>query len=194
MSGEAADRAARRRALLKEKRSGVVDLRRISVDWLRDIREIVAGHFRCSLSITRPEAAARTTWLVVGRYDAQEPVDYLRLGAALDEVAGDLILETRIGPQRLSQIRVVYADPRARRGEGDSIVSKIGGWTFVIADMVAEIMGTGPDDHDALAVRYQETLVPTFYIYFSPEIVRYVTAFPSPAGSASPPRTQKIKM
>lgn len=178
VAGAAAERRERRAALERERRTGVVDVRRVSVDWLREIRKVVADHFRCSLSITRAERGSATTWVVVGRYDVLEDVNYLRLGAALHDVGAHVVLETRIHPHRMSQIRVVYADPRGRRGEGDSIVSRIGGWEFVVADIVGEIMGSGPDDRDALAVRYEETLVPTFYVYFSDQIVNYVTKMP----------------
>jgi len=128
---------------------------------------------RCSLDLTHPEAGARTLWLVVGRYDLLDPVGYVDLARALERVRDDLGLEAAIHPQRLSQIRVVYRDPRGRRGEGDSIVSKIGAWEFIVSDLVFELVGMGPNDRDALAVRYAETHVPTFYVYFSPDLVRH---------------------
>jgi len=174
-------RAARERR--KEQRAGLKpDPRRQAIGWLQQIRNIVAGVFPCSMEITDPEAGARTPWLVVGRYDARGPMGYTDLARALmlvrdDGLDGDdpfsIPLEMQIGRQRLSQIRVVYKDPRATRGEGDSIVSKIGAWEFVISDLVAELVGTGTDDEDALAVRYAETVVPTFYVYFSSDTVSY---------------------
>jgi hypothetical protein len=176
----AAERAERREvsaARAKEKKLGLPpDERWLAIGWLSQIRNVIAGVFPCSLDLTSPEAGARTPWIVVGRYEPQAAIGYRELATALADVASDLGLETDINPQRLSQIRIVYSDPRARRGEGDSIVSKIGAWEYIIADLVAEIVGSGPDDEDSLAVRYQETSVPKFYVYFSSTIVNYVTA------------------
>lgn len=81
------------------------------------------------------------------------------------------MLAAWIHPQRVSQIRVVYADPRAVRREGDSIVSNIGPWAHIISELEHEIAGSGPGDEESLAYRYQETLVPVFYIYFSAQIL-----------------------
>lgn len=176
----AAERAERREASAeraKERKLGLTpNERRLAIGWLSQIRNVIAGVFPCSLDLTSPEAGARTPWIVVGRYEPQAAIGYRELATALADVASDLGLETDINPQRLSQIRIVYSDPRARRGEGDSIVSKIGAWEYIIADLVAEIVGSGPDDEDSLAVRYEETSVPKFYIYFSSTIVNYVTA------------------
>lgn len=167
---------------------------RIAYGWLEEIRNIIAGVFRVSLSTTyavestaadegdpmpdRQRQNMRSPWLVVGRYDAQEGIGYTDLATALIAVRDDLGLETAINPQRLSQIRIVYEDPRSKRGEGDSVVSKIGAWEFIISDLVAELVGGGPDDEEALAVRYTETAVPKFYIYFSSQVVSYVTRAP----------------
>ncbi len=175
-----AERAERReldRERAREKKLGLPpDERRLAIGWLSQIRNVIAGVFPCSLDFTSPEAGARTPWIIVGKYEPQVPIGYQDLAQALVSVASDLGLETDINPQRLSQIRIVYSDPRARRGEGDSIVSKIGAWEYIIADLVSEIVGSGPDDEDSLAVRYQETSVPKFYVYFSSTIVDYVTA------------------
>ncbi len=146
----------------------------------------MASVFRVSLSTTeavssdrddeglelpdRQRENMRTPWLAIGRYDPQQPIGYLDLARAFDLVRGDLTLEAVIHPQRLSQIRVVYADPEAVRGEGDSIVSKMGSWEFIIAELVREIGGVDDDDEEALARRYQATRIPVFYIYFSAQI------------------------
>lgn len=183
LAAQRTERARAARERRKERKAGLKpDPRRQAIGWLQQIRNIVAGVFPCSMEITDPEAGARTPWLVVGRYDARGPMGYTDLARALtlvrdDGLDGDdpfsIPLEMQIGRQRLSQIRVVYKDPRAMRGEGDSIVSKIGAWEFVISDLVAELVGTGAEDEDALAVRYAETVVPTFYVYFSSETVSY---------------------
>ncbi len=176
----AAERIERREAAAeraKERKLGLPpNERRLAIGWLSQIRNVVAEVFHCSLELTSAEAGSRTPWIIVGRYEPQEPIGYRELAQALVNVANDLGIETDINPQRLSQIRIVYSDPRAHRGEGDSIVSKIGAWEYIIADLVSEIVGSGPDDEDSLAVRYQETSVPKFYIYFSSTIVNYVTA------------------
>ncbi len=142
--------------------------------------------FRCSLSTTeavesdkedegrekpdRQRENMRMPWLVVGRYEPQEPIGYADLAQVLGTMESDLVLEALIHPQRLSQIRVVYADPNAIRGEGDSIVSKIGAWEFIVGELAREIGGISDDDEQALARRYQATKIPMFYIYFSTEI------------------------
>lgn len=155
--------------------------RELAIEWCREIREkaIDATGSRISLSITEAEGGSRTPWLVVGRYDfTEDPPSYERFGAMFYELAADILLEARIHPDRLSQIRIVYADPNSQRGEGDSIVSQIGAWQFVVSEIEGEILGAGPDDEGALAVRYQETHVTIFYIYFSSELVQHKTVGP----------------
>lgn len=149
------------------------DPTRLAISWLEEIRNVIAGVSHCSLDLTSPEPGARTPWLIVGRYTFADPVDYRTLAAAVRLLRDDLTLETTIGPQRLSQIRIVYRDPRGRRGEGDSIVSKTGAWEFVISDLLGELVGASPDDEDSLAVRYAETTVPVLYVYFAPDLVPY---------------------
>lgn len=175
---ERAERAELRREQARERRAGQPpDLRRVAIGWLEEIRNLCAAVFSCSLDITHAEAGATTPWLVVGRFDAQDGIGYVELAEALSLVRGDLLLETRIDPRRLSQIRVVYHDPRGHQYEGDSIVSKTGAWEFVVSDLIGELVGTGAaDDEDALSVRYAETSVPTFYVYFSSALVDYATA------------------
>ena len=154
---------------------------------------MAAGVVRCSLQTThavssgaqdegddlgdRQRRNMRTPWLVVGRFDLHEPVSYGDLALAFArvqdaQVSELLSLEEWVNPQRMSQIRVVFSDPRTVRGEGDSIVSKIGAWQFVLADLVFELVGQGPADPESLAVRYQETRVSTFYVYFSAQVVQ----------------------
>jgi hypothetical protein len=193
---EARERAsARRRAKRMGARPVTPDERKVAIGWLGEVRNIVASVFPCSLDVTEavssskgdeeddPDGAIRqrenmrTPWLVVGRFDPRASIGYAELAQALSLVQGDLILETMINPQRLSQIRVVYADPNARRGEGDSVVSKIGAWEFILSDVVGEMMGSGADDSDALAVRYKETRIPKFYLYFSTNVSVHVTGF-----------------
>ncbi len=191
---EARERAtARRRERRRGTRPGPPDERRRAIGWLEEIRNVVASVFRCSLDVTEAVSSSkedeedddpgavrqrenmRTPWLVVGRFDPQEPIGYVELAHALHLVQRDLTLEAAINPQRLSQIRIVYADPDSRRGEGDSVVSKIGAWEFILSDVVTEIAGSGTEDAEALAVRYQETRIPKFYLYFSTNTGIHVT-------------------
>ncbi len=173
---EREERERLRAAQRREKKLGIPpDPLRLAVSWLREIRNAIASVARCLLDLTRPESGARTPWLVVGKIDFVEAIDYRTLAEAIRRLRDDLTLEATIGPQRLSQIRVVYRDPRGRRGEGDSIVSKTGAWEFVVSDMLGELVGAGPDDEDSLAVRYAETVVPTVYFYFAADIVPYTT-------------------
>lgn len=157
------------------------------MSWLEEIRNLVAGVFRCSLSTTeagrsdrgdegdpladRQRENLRAIWLVVGKFVPQESIGYADLANAFGLVESDLVLEALIHPQRLSQIRVVYADPNAVRGEGDSIVSKIGAWEYIVSELVREMGGISGDDEESLAVRYQATRIPAFYIYFSAQVV-----------------------
>ncbi len=154
---------------------------------LEDIRNTIASVYPVSLGFTEAETASKTPWLIVGRFDFFEDVSYAELGDAFEALANDLILETRVHPDRLSQIRIIYNDPSDKRGSGDSIVSRIGGWQVVISDILSEILGSGEADEDALATRYRETKIQTFYIYFSSEIVEYETVGPWSA-------TKEIKM
>lgn len=163
-------RAERRR---ERDRGAPPDPTRLAISWLEEIRNVVAGVAFCSLDLTSPEPGARTPWLIVGRYTFVDPVDYLTLAAAVRLLRDDITLEATIGPQRLSQIRIVYRDPQSRRGEGDSIVSKTGAWEFVVSDLLGELVGAGLDDEDSLAVRYKETTVPVMYVYFAPDLVPY---------------------
>lgn len=173
----------RRRKKKERGRGGIIkrDERELAAGWLEWIRNDLAQFFPVSLELTSPEAGSHTPWLAVGRYDPQESIGYEDLARAFDFVAGDLMLEAAIHPQRLSQIRIVYADPRAKRGEGDSIVSQTGAWEFVISDLVGELVGGDLDspDEGSLAARYDETSIPTFYVYFSSELISYKTAMPT---------------
>jgi hypothetical protein len=169
-----------------------------AMDWLEDIRNRISSVFPCTLQLADPvtgDAPAppeeegmegmdeevamlaerqrenvRTPWLIVGRFDAMVPIGYEDLGEAFLRVEHDLVIEAEIGGARLSQIRIVYSDPRSRRGEGDSIVSEMGAWEYVISAIRQDLIGVVPDDAEALSHRYEETKVPTFYIYFSDEI------------------------
>jgi hypothetical protein len=172
-----ATRNERRRKRRLEK-SGKVDERTLAEGWLEHIRDDLASITPTSLEITEPEVGAKTPWMIVGRFDFHELIDYATLADALDVVANDVLLEAKVHPQRLSQIRVVYNDPKSKRGEGDSIVSKIGAWEFIIGDLIGEIAGGGPEDEGSLAVRYAETKIPTIYIYFSSEITSHRTVAP----------------
>jgi len=171
---EREERARLRAAQRRERAQGLPpDLTRPAISWLEQIRNVIAGVAFCSLDLTSPEPGARTPWLIVGRYTFAQPVDYRTLADAVRQLRNDVALEVTIGPQRLSQIRIVYRDPRGRRGEGDSIVSKTGAWEFVISDLLGELVGAGPEDEDSLAVRYAETMVPILYVYFAADLVPY---------------------
>ncbi len=164
-----------------KRRSGD-DERALAEGWLEAIRNDVATVFPVSLTLTEPEAGASMPWLIVGRFDPLEEIGYEDLADALEVVRDDLVLEAQIHPQRMSQIRIVYADPRAKGGEGDSIVSKSGAWEFVVSDLIGELVGGGGNhdeaDPDSLAGRYSETTVPVFYVYFSAQVVQFITQWP----------------
>lgn len=153
---------------------------------------IIADAFDVDLAITDPggghadltgpaaRRASTTPWLIVGRFEPRGELDYATLGHGLEAVANDLIIEATIHPQRLSQIRVEFHDPNDRRHEGDTVLSKIGPWEFVVSDLVGELVGASweaPSD-DSLAARYDATIVPRFYIFFSGELVKNRTQIP----------------
>ena len=157
------------------------------VDWLEYMRNIAASVVPTSLDIVEPEAASRgvAVWAIVGRFEFLDECDYETLAEILNLWANDLPLEVAINPQRMSQIRIVFEDPHAKRGEGDSIVSQMGAWQFVVADLIGEIVGGGDDDEDALATRYADTKIPRIYVYFSEEILNYSTAWGGGPATAS---------
>jgi hypothetical protein len=124
--------------------------------------------------------ARGTPWLIVGRFDPQEPIGYQTLAHALRVVYDDIPLEAAIGPQRLSQIRIVFADATSDRSEGDSVVSKIGAYEYILSDMIEELVGSDWEapDEDSLAGRYKETSVPAFYLFFSSQSTSYKDVSP----------------
>lgn len=176
------EKLERRRERQRQKKRGgggiVKSERQLAEGWLEHARQDVAEIVPCVLSIVGAEAGTSTAWMIVGRFDLAEGIGYQTLGEIFERLLADDLLTAKIHPERLSQIRVIFHDPNAKRGEGDSIVSKIAGWEFALGDMIGEILGGGPDDPGALAVRYDETAIETFYIYFSSTITAYETAGP----------------
>ncbi len=157
-----AERRAEDRAASARRAEG--DEHQLLVDVLHEMREVAARIVAMSLDITEAEVGARIPWIVVGRFTPAEDCYYSDLAEILATWRDDLVLEAKIHPQRLSMIRIVYADPNAKRGESDSIVSSMGPWEAVISEIAHEL---DPSDEDSLAARYKETMVPSFYVYFS---------------------------
>jgi hypothetical protein len=202
---EAQNRKRREARERKKRPPSETDLAR---GWLEMIRERIADVFNTALSITIPmggpareedkerqaeagAGAGNTPWMIVGRFDPTEEINYQILAMGLMAVANDLIIEAAINPQRLSQIRIVFADPTGARGEGDDVLSHIGAWEFVLGDAIGDLVGSNIEspDEGSLAARYKETTVTTFYVFFSSEIVRHVTAWQPGAA-----RTQEVKI
>lgn len=200
---------ARRKKRTKQQRKRRREQRRqreigeyaLAKEWLESISERMAEVFENELIVTEPgggvadltgEAAEledRTSWLIVGRFDPAGPISYAELAMGFQLVADDLILETRINGQRLSQIRVVFHDPNETRHEGDSVISKIGAWEYVTSDLVGELVGSNLENPDegSLAARYKETNVSSFYIFFSSEITAPRNVFSGRAGTTTIP-------
>lgn len=170
--------------------------------WLEMIRERIAQIFAVSMTVTYAaggsadltdpdaiELASNSLWLIVGRYDCDETVNYQILARALQHVADDLFIEAAVHPDRLSQLRIVFIDPASGRHASDMVLSKIGAWAFVLGDIVGELVGADFETptEGSLAAKYQATTVPTFYIFFSREMVRHTTAAPFM-------KTQEIKL
>ena len=203
-----AEQLARAKAARKKKKQlgrPLTDEER-AASWLERIREHCAEVFSCALAITYPgggHADLRDShdqhlasqkrshlWLAVGHYSSPDSdISYALLAEALMRVRDDLFLETRVGPDRLTQIRIVFHDPDSKRTESDSVVSKIGGYEYVISDMIGELTGSDVDnpDADSLAARYENTVVPQFYVFFSSEMVRFQKV-------AFGPKTQEVKL
>lgn len=166
---------------------------------LQYARAVASQTCPITLTITEAEAGAATPWLIVGRFDFDEPVGYAELGEVLVSWRDDSVLERMIDADRLSQIRVVYNDPDDPRGSGDSIVSTMGAWSYMLSDLIRDLLGSGEDDPDSLAVKYEATTVSVFYVYLSAELVRYVTHTKSPSGPGQGPgsvgpKTQTMRM
>jgi len=191
-------RLQQRRRRREQRRQRDIGEYAVAVEWLEAIRERLAEDaFECDLEVTEPGGgsadlehnegaqAARmhddAKWLVVGRFDPAQDITYAELAAGLAAVSNDLILQTRINGQRLSQIRAVFHDAKSGRSESDSVISKIGAWEYILDDLIGDLVGSSLEspDEGSLAARYDETIVPKFYIFFSLEILAYKTAFPS---------------
>lgn len=169
---KAGELARRREKRAAKKRRATGDERGLLIELLERMRNGAAAYVPLSLEITEAEPGARIPWLVVGRFDAIEAPTYAELDAVFRQWEGDLTLEAALHPQRMSQIRIVYSDPNAKRGEGDSIVSHTGPWEAVISEISFEL---DPTDEDSLASRYANTIVPAFYVYFSGRLANEVT-------------------
>jgi hypothetical protein len=137
-----------------------------------DLTEAGGGH--ADLEGASAHTERRAVWLSVGRYTPREEIDYATLAQGLSAVANDLLIEAAVNPQRLSQIRVEFHDPTDKRGAGDSVLSKIGPWEFCISDLVGELVGASYESptEGSLAYRYDQTVVPRFYIFFSEQLVK----------------------
>lgn len=205
---EAQRKAAQRKPRKPRKGKGApptrADERGLAIDWLEYMRNTAASLHPISLDVVDAELGATTPWLVVGRFDLLEPLGYQAIAEIFQLWADDLILEAMVNPQRLSQIRIVYVDPKDPRGASDSIVSSVGAWEFVISDLIGDLIGSGDDDEDALAVRYAATAVGTFFVYFAPTLIGYNVVGPwaarpaeirKPSGpGGANPRTHTIKL
>lgn len=192
-----ADQRAQREQLLAEaQRLAPVqggDERRLAWGWLEMIRDrIHEDAFSVDLTITElggghatlegedAKQARATPWMIVGRFDPRTDLDYADLAHGLKIVADDLIIEAAVHPQRLSQIRVEFHDPNDIRREGDTVLSKIGPWGFVLSDLVYELVGASYEDpaEGSLAARYAQTVVPRFYVFFSSQILDHKSVSP----------------
>ncbi len=177
-----------------------------AIGWLRRILTHVREVFPCEMESTFPgggvaldsdsdveikEQSGKSPWLVVGKFVPEEEVGYAELAQAFALIEGDLLLEADVHPDRMTQVRILFSDPKAKRGEGDAVISKVGGFSFVWSDLIGELVGSGDaesPDEDSLAGRYDETAVPTFYVFLSEQIIKYKTAWSSRS------RTQEMRI
>jgi hypothetical protein len=140
------------------------DEREIAIEWLE---YMTPPGF--ALDVVEAELAARTPWLVVGKFTPNDAISYAELAAVFQAWRDDLALESELHPQRVASIRIVYIDPNDLRGSGDSVVSHSGPWELVISESAHEL---DPENPDSLAARYSQTAVPYFYVYFAGEILK----------------------
>lgn len=128
-----------------------------------------------SMTATEPETASdtlRSPWTVVGRFDPLPQIGYADLHAVFQAWRDDLILEAKIHPQRISQIRIAY---RGEDGSGDSAVSHVGPWELAVSEMAGEL---NPRNPESLSARYKNTVVLWFYVYFSNDVIKTSSWFP----------------
>lgn len=142
------------------------DERELAIEWAEYMSPVGWG-----FDLTEPEIAAqkRLPYLVVAKFTPPHGTTYAKLHRVLKVWRDDLVLEAMIHPQRISGIRIVYEDPDAPRGEGDSVVSHAGPWELVISEAAHEL---DPNDEDSLANRYKRTTVKAVYVYFSAQLAR----------------------
>lgn len=103
--------------------------------------------------------AQRAVWLAVGRIDFAHALNYLELSNLVARWEADAIAEILIGADRISQLRVIFHDPAWRGKAGNTFLSEMGPWMFLLGAMRGELADLGE--------RYTKTTVPTVYIYFS---------------------------
>jgi hypothetical protein len=184
LEGKRQDRLERRRLRRKflqwkaKIEAGRAKTPKLAIGWLERIRADASEIEHCSLALVRHNVGDPNLWMVVGRFDFDGPVDYQTMGTVLERLMDNYELAQDIGTQRLSQIRILYHDPRARRNEADGTISKIAGWLFCLGDLVGEIIGGGEGDEGALAERYEQTGIKTFYVYFSKIVSKAFTEVP----------------
>jgi hypothetical protein len=151
--------------------------RELAPGWLETIRQHCAHVADTSLEATTAEVGSIREWMAVGRFDFLDQISYLDIGEMLERIAADDFLSARIDPTRVSQIRIIFLDPDARPGKGGgSYVSAIGAWDFIVGDLIGEILGGGEGDELSLAARYDQSKIPSMYVYFSTDTRTYTTA------------------
>jgi hypothetical protein len=160
----------------------------LAVGWMERIRDDVSEVALTDMAIVSHNPDDPNLWIIVGRFDFRESVDYETMGAVLDAVAGDIELEAMVHPMRLSQVRIGYHDPTARSRESDGTISSIGAWQYILGELTGEISGSGDDDLNALAVRYQESRIGAFWVYFSGDVRNYQTVMPGQKTATVPLR------
>lgn len=192
-----ADTRAQREQLLAEARGLAPvqggDERRLAWGWLEMIRDrITSDAFGVDMEITElggghatlegddARKAQSSPWMIVGRYTPRRTLTYAMLAHGLQVAADDILIEASVHPQRLSQARVEFHDPNDIRREGDTVLSKIGPWEFILTDLVYELVGASYEDpaEGSLASRYAQTVVPRFYLFFSPQVISHKSVTP----------------
>jgi hypothetical protein len=169
------ERAKARRAAGKRPPPSEAEL---AVGWLERIRDDAAEIAPTSLELVGHNPGDPNLWIRVGRFDFFEGQDYETMGAVLEHLSNDIELEAMIHPMRLSQIRIGYHDPNARHRESDGTISSIGPWSFILGELTGEIAGGGAEDENALAVRYDQSVISEWWVYFSSDIRNYQTVVP----------------
>jgi hypothetical protein len=127
-----------------------------------------------------PAHAARTPWLMVGRFGLPGGTSYDELGGILTRWEASKRAERLIGADRLSRLQVKYTTERGQVGE--YTLAEIAPWEAAISRAVERVM-IRDNGRDSLVQRYGEgrtrqSDIDAVLVWFSATSVRNVASSP----------------